>query len=502
MPTAPDAVIPPYVPTVPAAPQGVMGTGSGAAPAAPAAVIPSGSLAAPTAPTPIIGSGVVPVVPTAPESVLDLYALGSPSAPDPVMGDGPSFPEMVPGGPTGAEDYLKGRAVMHDRSQSLSDSAKATARANIGAAADGDSAALANWTGSNKITTLGTITVGTWAGSVIPISKGGTGAATAATARTALGAAAESHTHAIEEIVSLSSALDNINSSAESAYSNASSAYNFSSEIIAGNYSFQTLTVSGTSEFQGQVRAINQSASTGDAFLTRDLVDARTLPGVTIGACPRFGFLDDFIGQSPNNSYYIGAVHWLIQNGGFSNAVTISSDSLVLGGAVISSAANASEYFSTAIQGGESMSGNTAHALFALPNITSVDFLFGFSIYDRRVCLRTNSAANAGNWVLDVNGTIYPFTASVSPVVGSMGSGTRYRVALTVNSRTSISVRLDSAPYNSATWTPVLNETKTVPSMSWGWGSASVGSIIQSTHATEARSVEFDYIGLSSSRVR
>lgn len=37
---------------------------------------------------------------------------------------------------------------------------------------------LAGFTGSNKITTLGTITLGTWAGSTISINKGGTGATT------------------------------------------------------------------------------------------------------------------------------------------------------------------------------------------------------------------------------------------------------------------------------------------------------------------------------------
>lgn len=50
-----------------------------------------------------------------------------------------------------------------------------------------ENTALSTWTGSNKITTLGTITTGTWNGSAIPVANGGTGATTAANARTNLG---------------------------------------------------------------------------------------------------------------------------------------------------------------------------------------------------------------------------------------------------------------------------------------------------------------------------
>ncbi len=47
--------------------------------------------------------------------------------------------------------------------------------------------ALSTWAGSSNITTLGTITTGTWDGDVIPIAKGGTGSTTASGALTALG---------------------------------------------------------------------------------------------------------------------------------------------------------------------------------------------------------------------------------------------------------------------------------------------------------------------------
>jgi hypothetical protein len=50
------------------------------------------------------------------------------------------------------------------------------------------SVAGGTWTGSSSITTLGTITSGTWNGTTIAIANGGTGATTAAGARTALSA--------------------------------------------------------------------------------------------------------------------------------------------------------------------------------------------------------------------------------------------------------------------------------------------------------------------------
>ena len=50
-----------------------------------------------------------------------------------------------------------------------------------------ENTALSTWTGSNNITTLGTISSGTWSGTAIAISNGGTGATSAAAARTNLG---------------------------------------------------------------------------------------------------------------------------------------------------------------------------------------------------------------------------------------------------------------------------------------------------------------------------
>lgn len=65
-----------------------------------------------------------------------------------------------------------------------------------------------NYIGQTSITTLGVITTGTWNGAEIAVAKGGTGATDAATARTNLGAAAASHTHAIADVTNLQATLD------------------------------------------------------------------------------------------------------------------------------------------------------------------------------------------------------------------------------------------------------------------------------------------------------
>lgn len=75
--------------------------------------------------------------------------------------------------------------------------------------ANADSIDIAStYVGQTSITTLGTITTGTWNGTTIAVADGGTGATDAATARTNLGAAATAHTHAIADVTNLQDTLD------------------------------------------------------------------------------------------------------------------------------------------------------------------------------------------------------------------------------------------------------------------------------------------------------
>ena len=50
-----------------------------------------------------------------------------------------------------------------------------------------ENTALSTWAGSNNLTTIGTISIGTWSGTAISLNNGGTGATNAAAARTNLG---------------------------------------------------------------------------------------------------------------------------------------------------------------------------------------------------------------------------------------------------------------------------------------------------------------------------
>jgi hypothetical protein len=58
----------------------------------------------------------------------------------------------------------------------------------------------ANYAGQSTISTLGTVSTGTWNAGTIPVAHGGTGATTAEAARTSLSAAAASHTHTAANI--------------------------------------------------------------------------------------------------------------------------------------------------------------------------------------------------------------------------------------------------------------------------------------------------------------
>jgi hypothetical protein len=63
----------------------------------------------------------------------------------------------------------------------------AVSKSDVGLA-NVENTALSSWSGSANITTLGTISSGTWNATTISVAKGGTGATTAAAARTGLGA--------------------------------------------------------------------------------------------------------------------------------------------------------------------------------------------------------------------------------------------------------------------------------------------------------------------------
>lgn len=102
------------------------------------------------------------------------------------------------------------------------------------------------WIGSTNITTLGTITTGTWNGTTIAVANGGTGATTAANARTNLGLAIGSNVQAwdadLDAIAALAGTSGFLKKTSTNAWSLDTSTY------LTAN---QSITVSGDATGSG-----------------------------------------------------------------------------------------------------------------------------------------------------------------------------------------------------------------------------------------------------------
>lgn len=161
--------------------------------------------------------------------------------------------------------------------------------AEAGVSAVGHTHVLSDITDSGTIASQDANNVAITGGSVsgitdLAVADGGTGASTAAGARTNLGAAAASHTHTAEDLdfagstdigADLADADEVLVSDGGGNTTRRKSAlsrfWTYTQSKLDGN-----ITIAGTKDFTGQVSLTGQTASDDDAAMTRSLVDARS----------------------------------------------------------------------------------------------------------------------------------------------------------------------------------------------------------------------------------
>lgn len=144
-----------------------------------------------------------------------------------------------------------------------------------------ENTALSTWAGSTNITTLGTITNGVWSGTAIAVSKGGTGAADAATARSNLGLAIGSNVQAYDAdlatIAGLTATTDNFMIANASAWASRTPAQ---ARTSLGLGSLATLSTINNSNWSGTVLS-TANGGTGSAS------GVGFLSGLTSGYIPK-----------------------------------------------------------------------------------------------------------------------------------------------------------------------------------------------------------------------
>jgi hypothetical protein len=99
----------------------------------------------------------------------------------------------VPNGGTGVSSVTSGSYLVGNGTAALLEKTPAQVKTDLVLTKSDvglgnvENVALSTWNGSANLTTLGTVTTGVWNGTAVPVANGGTGATTAAAARTNLG---------------------------------------------------------------------------------------------------------------------------------------------------------------------------------------------------------------------------------------------------------------------------------------------------------------------------
>ena len=145
--------------------------------------------------------------------------------------------------------------------------------------------------------------------------------------------------------------------------------------------------------------------------------------------------------------------------------------------------------------------GTVWRADFAIPSLTDVQIAIGGGISATvRYALLFDSSLDPTKWYIatDTTNTVVSGTYA-APASGNFETGTRYRMFLSQTSLTTAYLKLQSASWNSATWTTRIDTTITHPSYNnTNWGVCSPYMFVQTRSAAAvAKEIRCDWIAVN-----
>ncbi|BCU77881.1 hypothetical protein [Luteolibacter sp. LG18] len=255
-------------------------------------------------------------------------------------------------------------------------------------------------------------------------------------------------------------------------------------------------------QFNAQVTLAGQTADTGESAMTRDLVDARTMPFPSrqLGGLPPYRFFDDFIAQSDISELWT----WSTAGGssGFGRQGDIAGfSSRAFGVAELVAYANSSYtrcFYNMASP--SNLPGLRMEAVLAIPDLSSTAMSFGVAGGGGAFQLLYDSTKYSGNWhIYDSDGGY--FNTGIAATAGDFKSGDRWRAIVERLGPYNTSITLERAAWNSGNWSSIYT---TVYGHDYSMGRFfPIGPMIGVTSTTSSsRSVRFDYVAYSHSMKR
>ena len=146
---------------------------------------------------------------------------------------------------------------------------------------DADAATMRATLGLGGLATLSSVDLTTQVSGILPIANGGTGASTAAAARTSLGAAATVHTHVVSDVTGLQTALDG--KQASGSYVTPTDLSTALSPYATTSYVSSALSPYATTSYVNSAVAGVTSATTANVL--------SATAGASVGAVGTYGYL-------------------------------------------------------------------------------------------------------------------------------------------------------------------------------------------------------------------